>query len=74
MKQWYGWYSQKMFDRCGGVIYKGENDKEILVTNVSQDPKHSHTEWSDSKPLGKVYGRIRDAGLAANNRSFGYNG
>lgn len=68
MKEIHAFYSRKMDDYCGHVVYKNKNGEEIICTCVCPTMEHG-LEWEDVEYMGKVLD-IGDGGFVRSSRSF----
>ena len=54
-KELWAWYSAKMDERCGYVIYENQDGKKIVVTTISYTDKNPyHDSVTDVEFRGKV--------------------
>lgn len=58
----YGFYSQKMFNHCGGCVYQTPRGVPIFVTVVNKSQTDSGCSWDDMVPLGEVTNWVSSVG------------
>ena len=54
----YGWYSQKMYEKCGAIVYSSPNG-EVTVTCVTNNKIASGLGYDDVVFVGELYDFIR---------------